>query len=57
MAALLPAAVAVIIIAPLTRFGPNQQVANTTLGVLWSIFTILGYRADDSVVSPIIGSG
>jgi len=45
VAALLPAAVAVIIIAPLTRFGPNQQVANTTLGVLWLIFTILGYRA------------
>ena len=45
MAALLPAAVAVIIIAPMTHYGPNQQVANTTLGVLWLIFTILGYRA------------
>ncbi|HEY5787390.1 MAG TPA: DUF2306 domain-containing protein, partial [Microlunatus sp.] len=43
--ALLPAALAVIVIAPLTRFGPNQQVANTTLGVLWLLFTILGYRA------------
>ena len=45
VAALLPAAVAVIIIAPLTRYGPNQQVANTTLGVLWLIVTVLGYRA------------
>ena len=45
VAALLPAAVAVIIIAPMTHYGPNQQVANTTLGVLWLIFTILGYRA------------
>jgi uncharacterized membrane protein len=45
VATLLPAAIAVIIIAPLTRFGPNQQVANTTLGVLWLTFTLLGYRA------------
>jgi uncharacterized membrane protein len=42
---LLPAAVAVIIIAPMTRFGPNQQVANTTLGVLWLLVTLAGYRA------------
>lgn len=42
---LVPAALAVIIIAPMTRFGPNQQVANTTLGVLWLLVTLAGFRA------------
>ncbi|MET0693557.1 MAG: DUF2306 domain-containing protein [Propionibacteriaceae bacterium] len=43
--ACLPAALCVIAIAPLGRMGPNQQVANTALGVLWLITTVAGYRA------------
>jgi uncharacterized membrane protein len=45
VAACLPAALCVIAIAPLGRQGPNQQVANTVLGVLWLITTVAGYRA------------
>jgi uncharacterized membrane protein len=45
VAACLPAAVCVIAIAPLGGQGPNQQVANSVLGILWLITTLAGYRA------------
>lgn len=45
VAALVPAAVCVLLIAPLGREGPNQQVANLLLGVLWLTTTLAGWRA------------
>lgn len=40
----LPAGLASLSFAPLGAFGPNQQVANTTLALLWLGTTIAGYR-------------
>ena len=45
VAAALPAAVCVMIIAPLTMHGANAQVANTILAVLWFGTTLAGFRA------------
>ena len=45
VAALIPAAICAIIISPLAGRGPNAAVANTTLGVLWLIFTVRGFLA------------
>lgn len=36
--------IAVLTFAPLTHWGPNQQAANTMLGVLWVLTTIAGWR-------------
>lgn len=40
----IPAGLATLLVAPLGDWGPNQQVANTTLGVLWLLTTVIGYR-------------
>lgn len=45
VAAALPAALCVIVIAPLGQQGANQQVANTILAVLWLATTVAGFRA------------
>ena len=45
VAALIPAAICVIIIAPMTGRGPNAAVANTVLGVLWLVVTVRGFLA------------
>lgn len=45
VAALLPASVCVLIIAPMGEMGPNQQTANTILAILWIATTVLGFRA------------
>ncbi len=45
VAVTVPAALCVIVIAPMTLYGPNQRVANTMLGLLWLITTLAGYRA------------
>ncbi len=41
----LPAGLTVLTITPLGVWGPNQQVANTMLALLWLATTIFGYRA------------
>ena len=45
VAVTVPAALCVIVIAPMTLYGPNQRVANTMLGLLWLITTLAGFRA------------
>ena len=37
VAVTVPAALCVIVIAPMTLYGPNQRVANTMLGLLWPV--------------------
>lgn len=41
----LPASLAVLTITPLGAQGPNQQAANTMLGLLWLGTTVAGWRA------------
>ena len=45
VAALIPAAICAITIAPMTGRGLNAAVANATLGVLWLLCTVQGFRA------------
>jgi hypothetical protein len=45
VAAVLPASLCVLVIAPLGLHGANQQVANTILAVLWFGTTVAGFRA------------
>jgi uncharacterized membrane protein YozB (DUF420 family) len=44
-AAVLPASICVMIIAPLGQFGASQRVANTMLALLWFGTTLAGFRA------------
>ncbi|MGH3787269.1 MAG: DUF2306 domain-containing protein, partial [Pseudonocardiaceae bacterium] len=41
----LPAGIVVLTITPFGVWGPNQQTANTMLGLLWLATTLAGYRA------------
>ena len=45
VAAVLPASICVMIIAPMGIHGANQQVANTMLALLWFGTTLAGFRA------------
>jgi uncharacterized membrane protein len=45
LAAVVPAGVAAVTIAPLSTFGPNVRVPSVLLGVLWVVTAIAGFRA------------
>ncbi|MBP2340620.1 putative membrane protein [Saccharothrix coeruleofusca] len=45
LAGVLPAGVLAVAVGSVSPFGPNTQVSNVLMGLLWLAFTVAGYRA------------